>query len=914
MLFGKIGRCISKKFALNRNIRKPYSVALPVMTLVADVSAFEGDNGTTLFIFTVQKTGLLTQSSSATYTVASVGVNGASNTDFPNDIFPTGTVNFPIGSSIQYISIAVKGDTNVEAIETFALTLSNPIYATLLVSTRVGTINNDDGGTTTLRAAIFHDGDSMSFDYTGFYTGAFKAAHPEYVYENLAVSGSGLNDLENRKSIIIAAKPYLTSFLIGGNDISSNPVEFAADWADDTAMANHYADRIAAFATSLHTALPGTKVIWGTPFPIDTTATVASTRHNIRRPIIIQRLRDMATAGIIDYLVDYTTIAAMNTVAGMTNTTVWNTDHLHPTELNGQGTGGHDLIYAVYNPRMLEIINSVSAPAGTPIGYDIVLLASDSYGVGIIARETQDIDWPNVYQYRASNNTIDPDISPIEQGIAPDGTNYLSAIEYFGKSYVRRTGRKLLIVGYGWNGTRLMLPGQGWDVNGSLHTAAIAKVNAAIVKAKAQYASSKFVGIVQWILANDANVDINSIPTVAAIKTVLNATHADYRAQITDATNCWIVQGGLLAEYIAGVPAVKNRCERALQQVAAEGTNVKYVPIPPGFDAGDFLHPNNAGERYMGTAFDNILSNTTNPVITSPTGTGNSLAGGSTLNKPLTADKFVTWSLSGADAGLFEILFNQNANEVVATNTLRWLNNTTRAYGSPADANGDNVYELNIIARDGSGNVTTKPYNNTISAPYGVGNNGPITLNRVGEYQIAGNYGGSVPGVVYTAGLNFVYVLGGGGASDFTTVTLDGVTLDRINNNGNAYGAMFYGVMTQSAIGPLVVGQTSYMQPLNIRHFYMTGTKATITDYQDYNTGYVNPQLVSKSYTIPNAGDMIVGVVRGPAPLSAQAGVTTVYNYSTDEVLAKRTTTGTIGYDCTAGYEQIFSFLIEKSV
>ncbi len=104
----------------------------------------EGNSGTTPFTFTVARSGLLTGSSSATWSVAGVGGLAANAADFTGGVLPSGTVNFAPGQASATITVGVAGDTTVEFDERFNVTLSGAAGATITTASAIGTIQNDD--------------------------------------------------------------------------------------------------------------------------------------------------------------------------------------------------------------------------------------------------------------------------------------------------------------------------------------------------------------------------------------------------------------------------------------------------------------------------------------------------------------------------------------------------------------------------------------------------------------------------------------------------------------------------------------------------------------------------------------------------------------------------------------------------
>ena len=103
----------------------------------------EGNANNLAFTFTITRLGVPVIGS-VQFAVSGTGDNPAAAADFANASLPTGTANFTAAQTSQTLTINVKGDTTVEADETFAVTLANPTNATLAVAEAIGTIKNDD--------------------------------------------------------------------------------------------------------------------------------------------------------------------------------------------------------------------------------------------------------------------------------------------------------------------------------------------------------------------------------------------------------------------------------------------------------------------------------------------------------------------------------------------------------------------------------------------------------------------------------------------------------------------------------------------------------------------------------------------------------------------------------------------------
>ena len=127
---------------------------------IDDVQQQEGDSGTTNFTFTVD----LSQPSAQTVRVSYATVAGTATADSDyylasgELVFSTGTVSLPI-------TVAVIGDSLVEANETFYVNLSGPVGATIADSQGLGTIQDDDSAYLSIDDVRRSEGDSGTTDF-----------------------------------------------------------------------------------------------------------------------------------------------------------------------------------------------------------------------------------------------------------------------------------------------------------------------------------------------------------------------------------------------------------------------------------------------------------------------------------------------------------------------------------------------------------------------------------------------------------------------------------------------------------------------------------------------------------------------------------------------------------------------------
>ena len=116
---------------------------------ISDVAQAEGNNGTTTFSFTVT----LSNPNSQTVTVNYTTVNGTA--DASDYQFANGLLTFNPGELSKPVNVLVTGDAQVEGNETFFVSLSNAVNATITRGQGLGTILNDDApsNTTTVQFA-----------------------------------------------------------------------------------------------------------------------------------------------------------------------------------------------------------------------------------------------------------------------------------------------------------------------------------------------------------------------------------------------------------------------------------------------------------------------------------------------------------------------------------------------------------------------------------------------------------------------------------------------------------------------------------------------------------------------------------------------------------------------------------------
>lgn len=126
---------------------------LPVDVWIEDTSGWEGDVGTSDFLFDV----LLADTTPATVTVAWATADGSAVGG--EDYEPSsGVVTFLPGETFQTVAVPVRGDPLDECDETFLVRLSDAVNATIWDDEAAGTIQTDDLlGCADADADCFHD-------------------------------------------------------------------------------------------------------------------------------------------------------------------------------------------------------------------------------------------------------------------------------------------------------------------------------------------------------------------------------------------------------------------------------------------------------------------------------------------------------------------------------------------------------------------------------------------------------------------------------------------------------------------------------------------------------------------------------------------------------------------------------------
>jgi hypothetical protein len=111
----------------------------PTMS-ISDRTIVEGDSGTTSAVFTVTLSAACCSEVSANFTT-----QDGTATVADNDYSPvSGVITFAPGVTSRLVTVTINSDTRFEPDETFTVTLSSPVNATIADAEGIGTIVNDD--------------------------------------------------------------------------------------------------------------------------------------------------------------------------------------------------------------------------------------------------------------------------------------------------------------------------------------------------------------------------------------------------------------------------------------------------------------------------------------------------------------------------------------------------------------------------------------------------------------------------------------------------------------------------------------------------------------------------------------------------------------------------------------------------
>ncbi len=162
----------------------------PTTLSIGDTTVVEGNSGTKMATFTITRSGDTSGTPSVNW--ATSNNTAAAGSDYV--AVAATTVSFAVGETSKTVSVTVNGDTAVEANETFYVSLSAPVGATLGDWYGYGTISNDDAATFSISNAAVTEGNSGTTPANFTITRAGAVAGPATVKwatsNNTATAGS----------------------------------------------------------------------------------------------------------------------------------------------------------------------------------------------------------------------------------------------------------------------------------------------------------------------------------------------------------------------------------------------------------------------------------------------------------------------------------------------------------------------------------------------------------------------------------------------------------------------------------------------------------------------------------------------------------------------------------------------------
>ncbi len=198
---------------------------------VNDVSAFEGDSGTTTFTFTVSST-LPAPSPGITFDIATANGTTAEGSDYIGRSLTSQTL--PTGQTDYTFAVTVNGDKLVEPHENFFVNLSHASANAIIADSQgVGTIQNDDNPSLVI-SQIYPGGGLSNAAFTNDYVEVFNRGDTTidfsltpYSVQFLSVTASSWTRTDLTAGIIPPGHYFLVREASGGTNGSSLPASDA---------------------------------------------------------------------------------------------------------------------------------------------------------------------------------------------------------------------------------------------------------------------------------------------------------------------------------------------------------------------------------------------------------------------------------------------------------------------------------------------------------------------------------------------------------------------------------------------------------------------------------------------------------------------------------------------------------------
>ncbi len=159
----------------------------PTISL-ANASVTEGNSGTKQLTFTATLSAPVNQAISVSYATSAGSATATS--DYTQS---SGVLTFAANATTATFTVPIRGDTSAESNETFNVTLSNPVGATIAVGQAVGTILDDDGAPVPAAPTGFAASAAFAAAVLSWQT--VPGATSYNVYRSTAMNGEGTTPL-----------------------------------------------------------------------------------------------------------------------------------------------------------------------------------------------------------------------------------------------------------------------------------------------------------------------------------------------------------------------------------------------------------------------------------------------------------------------------------------------------------------------------------------------------------------------------------------------------------------------------------------------------------------------------------------------------------------------------------------------
>ncbi len=178
-----------------RNTASPVnncSAGTPPNLTINDVTAAEGNSGTTTFTFTVSLSAPA-PSTDVFFDIATQNGTATSGSDYVAKALTNQVI--PAGQQTYTFSVTVNGDTTVEPDETFNVNVTNVVGANVTDGQGVGTIQNDDNPQLTINDVSLNEGNSSTTTFT--FTVSLSAASASPVTFDIATADGTATTADN---------------------------------------------------------------------------------------------------------------------------------------------------------------------------------------------------------------------------------------------------------------------------------------------------------------------------------------------------------------------------------------------------------------------------------------------------------------------------------------------------------------------------------------------------------------------------------------------------------------------------------------------------------------------------------------------------------------------------------------------